>query len=177
MMTVRDWLHRVRGSAKTVRKGPRTARCLREAYTRYAAANREWLSAFGDLTVEMAPHLAAAARLRFSLQLAYLDRRDFRFQHLAENAPERLKSDGGLAEFIGAVDRCWSGEDDAALNRLRPDYQELSAMIASVKAKAEECVDGFSDHLNAVSQTERCLALLNTFRREIERIERDVWSP
>jgi len=176
-MTIRDWLDRVRRSAKPARKGPRTARCLREAYSRYTAANREWLSAFRDLTVEMAPHLAAAARLRFSLQLAYLDRRDFRFQHLVDNAPERLKSDGGLSEVVGAVDQCWSGEDDAALNRLRPDYQELCAMIASVKAKAEECVEGFSDHLNAVSQTERCLALLNAFRQEVERIEREVWSP
>jgi len=175
-MTIRDWLDRIRRNAGRAQKGPRTARCVREAYSQYTAANREWLSAFRDLTIEMAPHLAAAARLRFSLQLAYLDRCDFRFHHLLDNAPARLKSKGNLSEFAGSIDQCWSGEDDASLNRLRPDYQELCAMIACVKAKAEEAGDGFSEHLDAVSKTEHCLALLNAFRQEVERIEREVWS-
>jgi hypothetical protein len=175
-MTIWDWLDRVRGSAKGVRRGPRTERSLRAAYSQYAAANREWLSAFRDLTVEMAPHLAVATRLRFSLQLAYLDRRDFRFEYLLETAPERLKPNGNLSEFVGAVDQGWSGDDEATLRRQRPDYDELCAMIASVKAKAEEKAEGFSEHLDAVSKSERCLALLNAFQKEAERIEREVWS-
>jgi len=176
MMTINDWLDRVRGSAQRPRKGPRTAGDLREAYSQYTAANREWLSAFRDLAIEMAPHLAAAARLRFSLQLAYLDRRDSRFEYLLHAVPERLRSNGGLSEFVSSIDRCWSAEDDVALHRLRPDYQELSAMIAAVKTKAEEGVEGLSEHLEAVSKTERCLGFLNTFRQEVERVERELWS-
>ena len=176
MMTVNDWLTRVRGSAQRPRKGPRTAGDLRKAYSRYTAANREWLSAFRDLAIEMAPHLAAAARLRFSLQLAYLDRRDSRFEYLAHTMPERLRLDGGLSEFASSIDWCWSAEDDVALHRLRPDYQELCAMIAAVEAKAEEGVAGFSEHLEAVSKTEGCLGLLNAFQQEVERVERELWS-
>ena len=176
MMSVKDWLGRARESAGERRNGARTAGGLREAYSQYAEANREWLSAFRDLAIEMAPHLAAAARLRFSLQLAYLDRRDSRFDHLIRNAPDRLRSDASLSEFVASIDRCWSAEDDAALHRLRPDYQELCAMIAAVKAKAGEGVEGFSQHLEAVSKTERCLGLLNAFRQDVERIERELWS-
>jgi len=176
MMTISDWLDRVRGSAPRPRNGPRTAGDLRKAYSRYTAANREWLSAFRDLAIEMAPHLAAAARLRFSLQLAYLDRRDSRFEYLLHTVPERLRSNGGLSEFVSSIDRCWSAEDDVALHRLRPDYQELCAMIAAVKAKAEKGVAGFSEHLETVSKTEPCLGLLNAFRQEVEHIERELWS-
>jgi len=78
MMTIKNWRTRLRGSAQQPHKGPRTAGNLREAYSQYTAANRAWLSALRDLAIEMAPHLAAAARLRFSLQLAYFDRRDSR---------------------------------------------------------------------------------------------------
>jgi hypothetical protein len=176
-MTLRDWLGGIRGSAKGARKRDRTERSLREAYSQYATANREWLSAFRDLTIEMAPHLADAARLRFSLQLIYLDRQAARLQHLLDSAPERLRSDGSLSEFVGSIDRCWSAEDEAALNVQRPDYQELCAMVATVKAKAEERVEGFSEHLEVVSKTERCLGLLDAFRQDVERIEREVWSP
>lgn len=175
-MILWNWLGGIRGSAKGVRKRDRVERSVREAYSQYAAANREWLSAFRDLTVEMAPQFAVAARLRFSLQLAYLDRRDFRFEYLLDTAPERLKSNGTLSEFIGSVDQCWSETDEAALTRQRPDYQELCAMISSVKAKAEDKVEGLSEHLDAVSKTERCLGLLNTFRSEVERAERKLWS-
>jgi hypothetical protein len=157
------------------RKGLRTTRCLREAYSKYTAANREWLRAFRDLTIEMAPRVAAAARLRFSLQLIYLDRQAARFGHLLDTVPERLKTDGSLSEFVSSIDRCWRTEDEAALHRLRPEYQELVAMIGSVKAKAEEGVEGFSEHLEAVSKTERCLGLLNVFRQDVERIERELW--
>lgn len=175
-MTIRDWFNRARASAKRERRGYRSAPDLAEAYSQYTAANREWLSAFRDLAIEMAPPLSAAIRLRFSLQLAYLDRRDLRFEYLRDSAPARLRSNGSLSEFVGSIDRCWSADDDAALNRLRPDYQELCAMIATVKAKAEEGIEGFSEHLDAVSKTERCLALLNGFRHEAERIERETWS-
>jgi len=176
MMTIDNWLTLVRGSAQRPRKGPRTAKDLREAYSQYTAANREWLSAFRDLTIEMAPHLAAAARLRFSLQLAYLDRRDSRFEYFVHAMPERLRFNEGLSEFVSSIDRCWSAEDDVAVHRLRPDYQELCAMIAAVKAKAEEGVEGFSEHLEAVSKTQCCLGLLNAFRQEVERVERELWS-
>jgi hypothetical protein len=175
-VTIRDWLDRLRAGPRRARRGRGSARDLREAYSRYTAANREWLSAFRDLTIEMAPHLDAATRLRFALQLAYLDRRDVRFLHLLSTAPERLMTTGSLAECVGSVDQCWTGKDDTALNRLRPDYQELCAMIAAVKAKAEEGVEGFSEHLDAVSKTERCLALLSAFRHKAERIEREMWS-
>lgn len=175
-MSIRDWLDRLRAGAKRAGRGRGSTRDLREAYSQYTAANREWLSAFRNLTIEMAPHLDAATRLRFALQLAYLDRRDVRFLHLVSTAPERLTTTGSLADFVGSVDQCWTGKDDTALNRLRPDYQELCAMIATVKAKAEVGVEGFSEHLDAVSKTERCLALLNAFRREAERIERAMWS-
>jgi len=157
MMTIDNWLTLVRGSAQRPRKGPRTAKDLREAYSQYTAANREWLSAFRDLAIEMAPHLAAAARLRFSLQLAYFDRRDSRFEYLLRNAPERLRSDASLSEFAASIDRRWSAEDDVALHRLRPDYQELCAMIAAVKAKADEEVAGFSEHLEAVTRPKAAL--------------------
>jgi hypothetical protein len=149
---------------------------VRDAYVQYAAAKRAWLSGLRDLAIEMAPHLESPARLRFSLQLAYLDRDDVRFEYLLENAPERLKTAGSLAEFVGSVDTGWSDEDEALLGRLRPEYQELCAMIASVKAKAEEPATEFSDHLTLVSKTERSIELLTAFRREIERLERDVWS-
>ncbi len=49
-------------------------------------------------------------------------------------------------------------------------------MIGSVRARAGETVEGFREHLDAVSNSERSVALLNTFRREVERIEQDVWS-
>jgi hypothetical protein len=176
MMTIKDWLDRADEMAQRPRKGPRTAGDLRDGYSRYTAANREWLSAFRDLAIETGPELAAAARLRFSLQLAYLDRRDSRFDYLLRNVPERLRSDGSLSEFVASIDQRWSAEDDIALHRLRPDYQELCAMIAAIKAKAEEGVTGFSEHLEAVSKTERCLELLNAFRQEVERIERERWS-
>lgn len=175
-MTIRDWFNRARAGAKRIQRGPRSVPDLHEAYSQYSAANRAWLSAFRDLAIEMVPHLAAAIRLRFSLQLAYLDRRDLRFEYLRDSAPARWRSNETLSEFVDSIDRFWSADDDAALNRLRPDYQELCAMIATVKAKAEEGVEGFSEHLDAVSKTERCLALLNGFRHEAERIERETWS-
>ena len=157
-MTIRDWFNRARAGAKRIQRGPRSVPDLDEAYSQYSAANRA-LSAFRDLAIEMVPHLAAAIRLRFSLQLAYLDRRDSRFEYLHHTVPERLRSNGGLSEFVSSIDRCWSAEDDVALHRLRPDYQELCAMIAAVKAKAEKGVAGFSEHLEAVSRTEPCLGL------------------
>jgi hypothetical protein len=175
MMRIKDWLDRPRESARERRKGPRTSGNPREAYSQYTAANRAWLSALRDLAIEMAPHLAAAARLRFSLQLAYLDRRDSRFEYLLRNAPERLRSDGSLSEFVASIDRRWSAEDDVALQRQRPDHEDLCAMIAAVKAKAEEGAEGFSEHLQAVSKTEHCLGLLNVFRQDVERIERELW--
>jgi hypothetical protein len=176
MTTISGWLNRVRGSASRVRKGARSARRLRAAYSQYAAANRNWLCAFRDLAVEIAPRLGAATRLKFSLQLAYLDRRDIRLHHLLDHAPDRLRPNGSLSDFVGAVDQCWSEEDEGLLGRLRPDYRELCAMVASVKAKAEEEVMGFREHLDAVSKTERSLELLNAFQRDVERIEREVWS-
>jgi hypothetical protein len=175
-MSIQDWLDRLRTGAQRARRAHRSARDLHDAYSLYTAANREWLSAFRHLTIEMAPHLAAATRLRFALQLAYLDRRDVRFLHLVSTAPERLMATASLAVFVGSVDQCWTGKDDTALNRLRPDYLELCAMITAVKAAAEKGVEGFSEHLDAVSKTERCLALLNAFRHEAERIEREMWS-
>ena len=147
-----------------------------KVWAEYVSANRDWLRGFRDLAVEMAPDFAAATRLRFSLQLAYLDRRDFRFDYLLAAAPTRLQSAGRLAEFANAVDKDWSEEDEAALHSVRPDYQELCAMIAAVKAKAEEPIEGLSEHLDAVSKTDRCLTLLNAFRQEVARIERDVWT-
>ena len=176
MTAILGWLNRVRGNAGRARKDLRSVRRLRAAYAQYTAANWEWLGAFRDLTIEMAPRLDAAARLKFSLQLAYLDRRDLRLQHLLDQAPGRLRSNGSLSEFVGAVDQCWFDEDEGLLGRLRPDYRGLCAMVASVKAKAEEETMGFKEHLDAVSRTERCLELLNAFRREVTRIEREVWS-
>jgi hypothetical protein len=175
-VSILGWLARLRGMAARTRKRPRTARCLREAYSQYTAANRDWLSALRDLTIEMVPHLEAAIRLRFSLQLAYLDRRDIRVQHLLEHRPERLRSNGNLSDFVDAVDRCWSEDDELLLSRLRPEYCELCAMIGSVRARAEETVEGFREHLDAVSNSERSVVLLNTFRHEVERIERNLWS-
>ncbi len=173
-MRIWDWLSRGLGRTKGMRSGRRTARSLREAYARYATANRKWLSAFRDLTIEIAPHFSAAARLRFSLQLAYLDRSDCRVEYLLDTSPERLATGGHLSELVASVDRGWSEADEAALTRQRPEYQELCAMIASVKAKAEENVAGFTEHLDAVSKTDRCLALLDAFRQEVARIEREA---
>ena len=99
-MTIRDWFNRARAGAKRVRRGRRSVPDVREAYLRYTAANRAWLSAFRDLAIEMAPLLAAAIRLRFSLQLAYLDRRDLRFEYLRDSAPERLRPNGRLSDFV-----------------------------------------------------------------------------
>ena len=175
-MSIPGWLARLRGMAGRTRKRPRTTRCLREAYSQYTAANRDWLSALRDLTIEIVPRFEAATRLRFSLQLAYLDRRDVRVRHLLEHRPERLRSNGSLSDFVDAVDRCWSEDDEALLTRLRPEYHELCAMIGSVRARAGETVEGFREHLDAVSNSESSVALLNTFRREVERIEQDVWS-
>ncbi len=176
MPSIWDLLDRARALANRPRTPRRSARGLREAYGRYTAANRDWLSALRDVTIEMAPHLDTAARLRFSLQIAYLDRRDARFRHLMDRVPHRLTSRASLSQLIGAVDQCWSENDEAALRRLRPDYGELCAMIAAVKRKAEGGSDGFKAHLDAVTKTDRSAALLDAFRRKVEEIEREVWS-
>jgi hypothetical protein len=169
MMTIDDWLTRVRGSGslRTL-----TAKDLHEAYSQYSgephgcprfAISRSRWCRIAAVRAE----ILAPARLP-------LDRRDSRFEYCPRHA-RTIEINRGRSERE-LIDRCWSAEDDVALHRLRPDYQELSAMIAAVKTKAEEGVEGFSEHLEAVSKTERCLGLLNTFRQEVERVGRELWS-
>lgn len=144
---------------------------LREAYSSYNMANRRWLEQFCDLTIKMKPELEAVARLKFGIQLAYLDRRDARFEYLSSVHPERLHRSSDLTAFVGSVDASWREEDTLALSHRSPQYRQLEATIDHLLSEDPQRSDLFREQLAAASSTQEYADLLKEFMREINVIE------
>lgn len=144
---------------------------LREAYYSYTAANRRWLEQWRNLLIRTRPELDAVARLKFSIQFAYVDRRDLRFEYLSSAYPERFETSRDLTAFIGSVDRHWSQADTTVLSDSSAEYRQIQRDIERLLSEGQQTNDRFGEHLNAVSQTQEYAELLSQFVQEIRAIE------
>ncbi len=74
--------------------------CLAAVYTGYADAQRTWQRSLRDAVVSAQVEFTDLAELSADLQLAMIDRGEARFRYLVDQAPDRLRLDGGLGGFI-----------------------------------------------------------------------------
>ncbi|MCZ6834469.1 MAG: hypothetical protein O7G85_01720 [Planctomycetota bacterium] len=130
---------------------------------------------FCKLLLSEAPRIRELVEINRDLQIAYIHRRDMRYEHFWSHDPERINMTDGHMEWLNWD---WTEQDEQALFSDSSVYAQLQDRISELKGRNKEhpMWPEAREEFSRMKEDTRLKAIEERFQKVLEEIDRELQS-